>query len=67
MAEMHSEHVYLPFTKLVQSSLSKKYGKITYFLQRFQIVWQKGFGQPPLDALVKIEITLASTDNVARP
>ena len=27
----------------------------------------KCFGQPPPDALVKIEITLASTINVARP
>ena len=38
MDAMRAKHVYLPLTKLLLPKLSKKHGKLIYFLERLQIV-----------------------------
>ena len=64
MDVIRAGNVHLSFTKLFSFDCSKKHGNITYILKRLQIVLGKCFGQPPPDALVTIENTLASTDIV---
>ena len=64
MAEILAQHINLSITNMLQFSLSKKTWKNNVFSEAALNCLAKCFGQPPPDALVKTEITLASTGNV---
>ena len=58
---MRSRYVHVPFFVRI-----KEIWKNNIFSEAAPNCLEKCFGQPPVDALVKIEITLASTGNVPR-